>query len=271
MAEYAKTKVNNIVSVDSIATVLRVDLRHEIAGNDIHDFPEIFYMAEGRGSTVVNGQILSLEAGQMVIYGPNSPHQNGTGGIAEIISFETTQPLPELLFNRVITLSGEQRVMLGGIIAKAVPLFEHRIGIRGMTLKRDADPYAVQIVKNMLELFLLDLLSPAKSYAKDRMSTITDYMIKNMSRVLTLQDISSELGISIATLKRLVDKTYATSPIAYFMGLKMEEAKRLIADTPLNVTEVSEQLGFSSVHHFSRAFKQKTGITPTEYEKNARP
>jgi len=271
MADYAKTKVNNIVSVDSIATVLRVDLRHEIAGNDVHDFPEIFYMAEGRGSTIVNGQILSLEAGQMVIYGSNSPHRNGTGGIAEIISFETTQPLPELLFNRVITLSGEQRVMLGGIIAKAVPLFEHRIGIRGMTLKRDADPYAVQIVKNMLELFLLDLLSPAKSYAKDRMIIITDYMIKNMSRVLTLQDISSELGISIATLKRLVDKAYSTSPIAYFMGLKMEEAKRLIADTPLNVTEVSEQLGFSSVHHFSRAFKQKTGITPTEYEKNARP
>ena len=152
MAEYAKTKVNNIVAVDSIATVLRVDLRHEIAGNDIHDFPEIFYMTEGQGSTVVNGQSLSLEAGQMVIYGPNSPHKNGTGGIAEIISFETSQPLPEHLFNRVITLSGEQRVTLTSIITKAVPLFEHRIGIRGMTLKQDADPYAVQIVKNMLEL-----------------------------------------------------------------------------------------------------------------------
>ena len=271
MAEYAKTKVNNMVSVTSIATVLRIDLRHEITGNDIHDFPEIFYMSEGRGSTVINGQTLCLEAGQMVIYGPNAPHQNGTGGIAEIISFETEVPLPEFLFNHVITLSGEQRVMLGGIIAKAVPLFEHRIGIRGMALKHDADPYAVQIVKNMLELFLLDLLSPAKSYTKDRMSTITDYMMKNMSRVLTLQDISSDLGISTATLKRLVDKTYGTSPIAYFTGLKMEEAKRLIADTPLNVTEVAEQLGFSSVHHFSKAFKQKVGITPTEYEKSSRP
>ena len=270
MAEYTKTKVKNVVAVSSIATVLRVDLRNEIAGNDIHNFPEIFYMTEGRGSTVVNEERLSLEAGQMVTYAPNALHQNGTGGISEIISFETEEPLPNSIYNRVITLSGEQRVMLNGIITKAMTLFEHRIGIYGMTLKHDADSYAVQSVKNMLELFLLDMLSPSKSYEKNRMSIVTDYMMKNIGRVLTLQEISIELGISISSLKRLVNKTYSRSPIAYFTELKMEEAKRLITDTPLNVTEVAERLGFSSVHHFSRTFKQKTGITPTEFEKASR-
>lgn len=270
MAEYTKTKVKNVVAVSSIATVLRIDLRNEITGNDIHSFPEIFYMAEGRGSTVVNGKRLSLEAGQMVIYAPNALHQNGTGGIAEIISFETEEPLPDSFYNRIIILSGEQRVMLNRLITKAMTLFENRIGIYGMALKHDADSYAVQSVKNMLELFLLDILSPSESCKKNRMSVVTDYMIKNIDRVLTLQEISSELGISVSSLKRLVNKTYGKSPIAYFTELKMEEAKRLIVDTPLNVTEVAEQLGFSSVHHFSRTFKQKTGTTPTEFEKASR-
>ena len=60
------------------------------------------------------------------------------------------------------------------------------------------------------------------------------------------------------------------SPIAYFNGLKILEAQRLIAQTPLNNTEIAERLGFSSVHHFSKAFKQKTGIAPTEYAKASR-
>lgn len=270
MAEFAKTKVNNVVTVSSIMTALCADLRSWTAGEERHDFPEIFYMSQGRGRTVINGESLTLEAGQMVIYAPDALHGNGTGGIAEIISFETETPLPDYLYNRVVTLSGEQCVMLDRIITKAMTLLEYRIGIRGMVLKRDADPYCLQSVKNLLEMFLLDMLRPPENYQTNRMNLVTDYMIKNIGRVLTLQDISSELGISISSLKRLVNQTYGRSPIAYFNGLKIEEAKRLITDTPLNMTEVAEQLGFSSVHHFSRAFKQKTGVTPTEFEKASR-
>lgn len=270
MTEFTKTKVHNVITVSSIMTALRADLRNWTADNERHDFSEIFYMSQGRGKTVINGKQLCLEAGQMVIYAPDALHGDGTGGIAKIISFETEAPLPESLYNRVITLSGEQRVALDQIIGKAMTLLEDRIGIRGMVLKRDADPYSLQSVKNMLEMFLLDMMRPSENYRMTPMNGITDYMMKNIGRVLTLQDISSGVGISISSLKRLVNQTYGKSPIAYFNELKMEEAKRLITDTPLNMTEVAEKLGFSSVHHFSRAFKQKTGFTPTEYEKSKR-
>ena len=116
MVEYAKTKVDNVVSVSSIVTVLRADLRERICNKESHDFPEIFYMAQGRGNTVVNGISHILEAGQIIIYAPGSVHGDGTGGIAEIVSFEPAAPLPAQYCDRVITLTGEQRVVLREIV-----------------------------------------------------------------------------------------------------------------------------------------------------------
>ena len=58
------------------------------------------------------------------------------------------------------------------------------------------------------------------------------------------------------------------SPISYFISLKLDEAKNMITDTDLNFTEISESLGFATVHYFSRLFKNKTGLTPSQYAKS---
>ena len=270
MEEYVRTKVDNMVSVISIATALRVDLRNRIAGDDQHSFPEIAYLAEGQITTLVDGVRHSLNAGEMIVYAPNTIHGGATGGVVKIISFETEEPLPDVLLNRVITLTGQRRVQLEALIDSAIPLFMRSFGVRGMVLKKDADPYFLQSIKNKLELFLLDLLSPGESAEGDLMRCVTTYLNDHLGCVLTLQQICDDLGISAPTLKRLLKNTHGISPMAYFSELKIEEAKRLIADTALNITEVAERLGFSSVHHFSGTFKKKTGMSPTEYKKASR-
>jgi len=268
MVEYTKSPVENIITVTSIVTALRADLRNKVAGTEQHNFPEVFCMVEGQGSTQVNGKLHHLEAGQIIIYGPNSIHGHGTGGIAEIISFETDTPFPEEFCDRVITLTGSQRILLHEIIVQTIPMLERRVGVVGMILKSHVDQYAVQNTKNKLELFLLDIIRPEAHHLQDKINTVTDYMINNIHRTLTVAQISRELGISLSSLKRLVQKTYSKSPLAYFTDLKIQEAKRLMQYSSMNITEIAEQLGFSTVHYFSRVFKQKTGKTPSEYKKN---
>ena len=266
MAEYAKSPVNNVITVTSIVTALQVDLGSRVYPDDFHDFPEIFCMAEGQGCVTVNGKKHSLKAGQIIIYAPNSVHGKCTSGIAEIISFETANPFPLDFCDRVITLTGSQRTLLHQIIDETRPMFETRIGVKGMVLKSHIDGYAVQNIKNKLELFLLDIIRPGKGYRQDGIHHITDYLMANIHRMLTLQEMSSELGMSISSLKRLVQDTCSKSPAEYFADLKIEEAKRLISASPMNMTQISESLGFSSVHYFSRVFKRKTGRSPSEYK-----
>ena len=52
--------------------------------------------------------------------------------------------------------------------------------------------------------------------------------------------------------------------IDYFSSMKIETAKQLIRDNHLNFTEISDRLGYTSVHYFSRQFKKLTGKTPSE-------
>ena len=55
--------------------------------------------------------------------------------------------------------------------------------------------------------------------------------------------------------------------IEYITGLKMKEARRLMREGNKNMTEIAMELGFSSVHYFSRMFKKASGLSPTEYIK----
>ncbi len=54
----------------------------------------------------------------------------------------------------------------------------------------------------------------------------------------------------------------------YYMDLKMKEAKKLIREKNYSVSQISDMLGYSSVHIFSRAFKKAVGMSPTAYSKS---
>lgn len=63
---------------------------------------------------------------------------------------------------------------------------------------------------------------------------------------------------------------YGQSPHDYFMSCKLGLAKKMLIASELAVGEISEALAFSSLHYFSRLFKQRTGYSPLAYRRNGR-
>ena len=64
--------------------------------------------------------------------------------------------------------------------------------------------------------------------------------------------------------------TYNKTVLNYINSLKIREAKALLRESKLSVTEISEKLGFNSIHYFSRLFKKTTGHSPKEYIRSIR-
>ena len=77
--------------------------------------------------------------------------------------------------------------------------------------------------------------------------------------------IAKQIGISEVYLRKLFLSYYHITPKQYVLDIRIRKAKQLLCDTPFSVTAIAEECGFSSVYHFCRAFKNKTGMTPTEY------
>ncbi|MBO7218053.1 MAG: helix-turn-helix domain-containing protein [Clostridia bacterium] len=286
---YTRRQITDIISVDSIITVYHLDMRKKTrVGGDVHDFPEICFVEEGSLTPYIDGKPVSLNKGQMVIYAPNAYHGPKTpfyydyiNAVLGIISFASNSESLNGLYNRAITLNAKQLEMLSEIITLGISHFKFtksggHINNLPHTEHTDRD---LQKMKNMLEIFLLDIYSGErqKSYAFsgsnkeklkfEQMKELTDYLQLRLNQTLTLEEISHDLGFSVSKLRRLVFEQRGCGPIAYFIELKIEEAKTLIKTTSLNITEISEQLGFSSLHYFSKQFKSKTGKSPTAYAK----
>ena len=109
-------------------------------------------------------------------------------------------------------------------------------------------------------------------------SVAVDDAIRYMKRNYKTQGITGELvakvcGISEVYLRKLFVKQLNTTPMRYLSEIRLQRAKQLLSEGILKISSVSEECGFQSAYNFSRFFKEKTGLSPSEYaaqNKNSR-
>ena len=106
--------------------------------------------------------------------------------------------------------------------------------------------------------------------AADVTNQLTALMRKHPDGSLRFEDICRASGMSPTALKACFRKYNHMGVMAYYQRLRIEEARRLLREGRLNVTQTAEALGYSSVHAFSRQFKRLIGITPLNYLKTVR-
>ena len=82
--------------------------------------------------------------------------------------------------------------------------------------------------------------------------------------------LAKEIGISEVYFRKLFYKEYNTTPKQYILDTRIQKAKQLLIDGKYKINIISEECGFSSVYHFCRIFKEKIGLTPSEYSKQNR-
>lgn len=98
------------------------------------------------------------------------------------------------------------------------------------------------------------------------MHSAIQYIEKNISDPnLSNEEIAKKMGISEVYLRKLFATHQKTTPKQYILDMRIRKAKQLLVDTPFTITAIAEECGFSSLYHFCRVFKLRTGTTPSEY------
>ena len=82
---------------------------------------------------------------------------------------------------------------------------------------------------------------------------------------LRVADLAERCGYSENYFRQVFRESVGMAPNAYINQRKIAKAKELMLYSERNVTQIAEQLGYQSIHYFSRLFKKVTGITPTDY------
>ncbi len=244
----------------------------------------LYYVIQGCLDILTKPEPLKLESGDLLLLSADCRH-----------SIRVFRKLPTHVFTMALELSGEGTdvleklktplsssgfQMLNDIMEYADEIFHITVDSRQYRGSMDKNTTASvkQILQAKIELFLLELLDqqagtgPSASTAPLLRSQIISRTNEELRRHLydsvSIEEICASLNISKSYLSNIYKKKTGTSIIAHFNQMKIEEAKRLIASGTYNFTEISEKLGFSSIHYFSRLFKNITGTTPSAYEKS---
>lgn len=108
---------------------------------------------------------------------------------------------------------------------------------------------------------------PKEIFEDETFNEIISYVQNNIYTSLNIQEICKEFGMSRSTLQTLFKNNLNTTPKHYINEEKLELSRRLLRQRWKTVSEIADLLDYNSVHYFSRAFKKRYKINPSEYAK----
>ena len=254
-----------------------------------HNFWEMVYVDSGSVNAITYGIGCTLEQGQAIFHEPMEIHahvsDNRVPNNMLVISFTCESDAMKFFRNKTFTLDKTGKTLLSLFLEEAknalgkVPNdYENK-----ENLKFKANAFgSSQLLQCYFTEFLIQLIRkgndlsenvvPSKktrSLANNSLSElICDYMKNNIYSPLTLKDVCTHFMSGKTRICKIFSDSIGQSPMEYYMDLKMKEAKKLIREKNYSISEISDMLGYSSVHIFSRAFKKAVGMSPTAYVKS---
>jgi len=97
------------------------------------------------------------------------------------------------------------------------------------------------------------------------LSKAAEFIENHYAENITLNQLAKLADIPVNTLLKEFKAAFNTSPIHYIIELKIRKACELLMQEHRNITEISNIVGFSDSNYFSRLFKERIGLSPSEY------
>lgn len=97
---------------------------------------------------------------------------------------------------------------------------------------------------------------------------LVDFIRDSLHEEIDLATMAGLVGMPVTRFRRAFTHAFNTTPYQYVLDQRVEKSKALLSSTALTVTEISLAVGFSTPSHFATTFKQRLGVTPTEYRQS---
>ena len=257
-----------------------------------HDFWEFICVDKGEVGVTGGDTFTILKKGDIAFHKPNEFHDvKATGEIAPnlvVISFQCDDEAMCFFKDRILRIDETERNLLADMIIEARRCFAGRLDdpyLQTIERKESNQFGSEQMIKLYLSHFLIHLIrrysnpfilkkKPPRletpKTTKSRIDTeifnrVVDYLEAHLGSRVTIQQICRDNLVGRSQLQKIFQEKSSLGIIEYFTIMKINAAKQMIRTNRLNFTQISEQLGYTSIHYFSRQFKKTTGMTPSEY------
>lgn len=234
-----------------------------------HSYWELTYVDKGELLTTIDGVSYHLKQGDLIFYAPMQFHTQSTfekiSSSYLTINFKMNFNHADLLCNKIFSLKRDSYFIVTKLIEE---LSNDNLYSNDLSLC-----YLKQLIIQMLRLDNSHFHSKPtthmqQTYENELLNDILLYIDDNIYEKISVSTLCDHFCISTSMLHSLFRKNMNNTAKNYINELKLSKSKELIRNSTHTLSEISEMLGFSSIHYFSKKFKSYFNISPTEYSKS---
>jgi AraC-like DNA-binding protein len=174
----------------------------------------------------------------------------------KILSFKHTSS-----FTRMLTLCGKTRMLLEGLLNHNYSDSLENIFVNAQTQMLLLNTLDCMDDK---ELNVINCKFLSNEADRDKVIKAREILLQHIGEPITIKQLSRKVAMNECYLKKGFKEMFGTTIFDFYQSQRMEHAKYLLYEKGITVTEVSDILGYSSISHFSTAFKKHTGLKPCE-------
>lgn len=266
---------------DLFSVSRRKQSEHLMPNSHFHSTYEAYYLLSGERSFFIKDRTILIKAGDFILLHPNVLHKTAN----------TVQPEHEkiiLNFKEAFLPSIHE-----SFFETLHPCFKNEYIIIHFSIqyKMLFEDYLLQIVKEAQELqegydiiiqaLLAQILVFASRHMElykmealeylnpmhERISEIVRYINTNYRKDLSLQFVADHFFVSSYYLSRTFKEVTGFGFVQYVNSVRIKEAKKLLEETSLKVYTIAERVGYGSITHFGRIFREITGHSPLYFRK----
>ncbi len=216
-------------------------------------FHELTILLSGEMTYYVNDEKYIMTSGDIIYISSGSIRRRemsaGTNDYVSI-NFHSDENLPLEILSRGC-INNELKILINyfdSIYSKPTPQI-HR-----------------QKLSMVLSALIMQISDNLAEKSNSSLSTlISSYLAYHYREKITLQEISELTYFSAAYCESEFRKHMGKSIIQYLIDLRIEEAKRLLAESSMSCSRIAGAVGFDDANYFSRIFKKRTGYSPLRY------
>ena len=234
-----------------------------------HSYWELTYVDKGELLTTIDRVSYHLKQGDLIFYAPMQFHTQSTfekiSSSYLTINFKMNFNHADLLCNKIFSLKRDSYFIVTKLIEE---LSNDNLYSNDLSLC-----YLKQLIIQMLRLDNSHFHSKPtthmqQTYENELLNDILLYIDDNIYEKISVSTLCDHFCISTSMLHSLFRKNMNNTAKNYINELKLSKSKELIRNSTHTLSEISEMLGFSSIHYFSKKFKSYFNISPTEYSKS---
>jgi AraC-like DNA-binding protein len=165
-------------------------------------------------------------------------------------------------FSKILTICSRIRLVLEALLNQTYTDSLENIFINAQTQMLLLYSLECMLGERETDAFQCKFL--ANETDREKIALARKILLEHIGEPLTIRELSRKVAINECYLKKGFKELFGTTIFDFYQSQRMEHARYLLYEKGLSVTEVSIMLGYSSISHFSTAFKKHTGLKPCE-------